>query len=142
MGLEVKSKQLVIEINKSDLEVLGGGASEDSQEEAVEGRSPWQQVEGREARKLPGQISQSTALTIMNLRELNTKSVPGAKELSEMTFLLESEMMQANQLPKDKEIQEARRKRWRKLRDGAQGQAAEDHLRRLAQLCRQESEAG
>ena len=142
MGLEVKSKQLVIEINKRDLEVLGVGASEDSQEEAVEGRSPWQQVEGREARKLPGQISQSTALTIMNLRELNTKSVPGAKELSEMTFLLESEMMQANQLPKDKEIQEARRKRWRKLRDGAQGQAAEDHLRRLAQLCRQESEAG
>ena len=49
-----------------------------------------------------------------------------------MTSLLESEMMQANQLPKDKEIQEARRKRWRKLRDGAQEQAAEDHLRRLA----------
>ena len=103
------------EINKSDLEVLGAGASEDSQEEAVEGRSPWQQVEGREARKLPGQISQSTALTIMNLGESNTKSVPGAKELSGMTSLLESEMMQANQLPKDKEIQEARRKRWRKL---------------------------
>ena len=88
MGLEVKSKHLVIEINKSDLEVLGAGASEDSQEEAVEGRSPWQQVEGREARKLPGQISQSTALTIMNLGESNTKSVPGAKELSGMTSLL------------------------------------------------------
>lgn len=36
MGLEVKSKQLAIEINKSDLEVLGAGASEESQEEAVE----------------------------------------------------------------------------------------------------------
>lgn len=57
MGLEVESKQLATEINKSDLEVLGAGASEDSQEEAVEGRSPWQGVGVRECRKVPGQTS-------------------------------------------------------------------------------------
>lgn len=58
MGLEVESKQLAAEINKSDLEVLGAGASEDSQEETVEGRSSWQGVGGREGRKVPGQTSQ------------------------------------------------------------------------------------
>lgn len=83
---------------------------------------------GRGQRGQKGARPDITALMIMNLGELNTKSVPGAKELSGMTSLLESEMMQANQLPKDKEIQEARRERQRRLRDGAQGQAAEDHL--------------
>lgn len=66
---------------------------------------------GRGQRVQKGARPDIIALTIMNLGELNTKSVPGAKELSGMTSLLESEMMQANQLPKDKEIQEARRKR-------------------------------
>ena len=56
--MEVESKQLAAEINKSDLEVLGAGASEDSQEETVEGRSSWQGVGGREGRKVSGQTSQ------------------------------------------------------------------------------------
>lgn len=59
--------------------------------------------------------------TIMNLGELNTESVLGAKESPGMTSLLESEMMQVPQLPKVKEIQEAGSKRMVKLQEGEKG---------------------
>lgn len=121
---------------------MGAGTWEDSQEKDGKGSSPWQGPGGGEGRKVPDQSSQSIVLTIMNLGELNTKSVLGAKESPGMTSLLESEMMQVTQLPKDKEIQEAGSKRMVKAPRWRKGQAAEDHLRWLAQLCSQEREAG
>lgn len=51
---------------------------------------------------------------MVNLRELKSKPVLGAKESSGMISLLESEMRWVNQLPKDKMIQKARSRRTEK----------------------------
>lgn len=88
---------------------MGAGAWGDSREENAEGGSPCQGLGKRGQKGARPIIAEHS--TITSLGKLNTKPVLGAKGSSGMTSLLESEMMQVNQLPKDKGLQKARSKR-------------------------------